>query len=96
VDADGEEENEGFFVAFDRGFHAVKAADGAEFNRFVVGADYASGDNALGGLGVALNVYLTPNVSVLTGPVWFNEEAINGEWKWTIQLDINQRAFGGR
>jgi len=29
-----------------------------------------------------------------TGPVWFNEKAINGVWKWTIQLDINIPAFG--
>jgi len=27
-------------------------------------------------------------------PVWFNEKAINGEWKWTIQLDINIPSFG--
>ena len=28
------------------------------------------------------------------GPVFYNEEAVNGEWKWTIQLDINQTIFG--
>jgi hypothetical protein len=28
-------------------------------------------------------------MSLLTGPVWFNERAINGDWKWTTQLDVN-------
>jgi hypothetical protein len=94
VDAEGEEENTGVMVAFDRGFHAVKGPEG-EFNRFVLAADYASGDNALGGGAVGLYYYFTPNVSLLTGPVWFNEEAINGKWKWTIQLDVNHPWFGG-
>jgi hypothetical protein len=95
VDAKGEKENTGVMVAFDRGFHPVKDAAGAEFNRFVIAADYASGENALGGGAVGLYYYFTPNVSLLTGPVWFNEEAINGEWKWTIQLDVNHDWFSG-
>jgi hypothetical protein len=33
---------------------------------------------------------------LLVGPVWFNEEAINGRWKWTIQLDINRSELFGR
>ncbi len=93
VDADGEEENDGFMVAFDRGFLPVQDAAG-EFNRLVLAADYASGDNALGGVGLGLYYYFHRNVSVLTGPVWFNEEAINGEWKWTIQLDVNLPKLG--
>ena len=93
VDADGAEENEGFMVAFDRGFLPVQDAAG-EFNRLVLAADYASGDNALGGAGLGLYYYFHRNVSLLTGPVWFNEEAINGEWKWTIQLDINLPKIG--
>jgi hypothetical protein len=94
VDAQGKEENTGFMAAFDRGFHPVKGPDGVEFNRFVLAADYASGDNALGGAGIGLYYYFTPNVSLVAGPVWFNEEAINGESKWSIQLDINVPAFG--
>ena len=33
--------------------------------------------------------YFTKDISLLTGPVWFNDHAINGQWKWTVQLDIN-------
>ncbi len=95
VDAKGEKDNTGWMVAFDRGFHLVQGPEG-DFNRFVLAADYASGKNALGGTGLALNYYFTPNVSLLTGAVWFNEEAINGKMKWTIQLDVNHLWFGGK
>lgn len=95
VDGKGEKENTGLMAAFDRGFHPVQGPEG-EFNRFVLAADYASGKNALGGGAVGLYYYFTPNVSLLTGPVWFNEEGINGKMKWTIQLDINHPWFGGK
>ncbi len=88
VDKDGKKENTGFLAAFDRGF--VPAKEGkTEYNKFVLAADYASGKNALGGGGVGLYYYFSPSVSLLMGPVWFNEEAINGKWKWTTQLDVN-------
>jgi hypothetical protein len=93
VDARGKKENEGFMAAFDRAFLPAKGADGVEFNRLVLAADYASGKNALGGGAVGIYYYFTKDVSVLMGPVWFNEEAINGKWKWTIQLDINKLGF---
>lgn len=95
VDRKGDRDNTGWMAAFDRGFHPVQGPEG-EFNRFVLAADYASGDNALGGGAVALYYFFTPNVSLLAGPVWFNEEAINGRMKWTIQLDINHPWFGGK
>jgi len=95
VDANGDKENSGWMVAFDRAFHSVQGPEG-EFNRFVLAADYASGKNALGGGSVGLYYYFTPNVSLVAGPVWFNEEAINGKMKWTIQLDINHAFFGGK
>ncbi len=60
-----------------------------EFNRFVFVADYASGDNAIGGGGTGLYVYFTRKIDLAFGPVWFNDEGINGTWKWTMQLDIN-------
>ena len=88
VDKNGEKENSGYMVAFDRGFMPVKDHTG-EYNRIVFAADYASGENALGGGGFGLYYYFTKNISLLTGPVWFNERAINGAMKWTTQLDIN-------
>ncbi|MBI3987531.1 MAG: hypothetical protein HY343_11455 [Lentisphaerae bacterium] len=89
VDADGHEDNTGFMAAFDRGFLPAKDKDDNEYNRWVFAADYASGKNALGGGGFGIYRFFTKDISLLTGPVWFNEKAINGEWKWTVQLDIN-------
>lgn len=93
VDAAGDKENTGFMVAFDRGFVPTKDAAGNEFNRFVLAADYASGKNAIGAGGVGVYYFFTKDISLLTGPVWFNEKAINGAWKWTTQLDINLPSF---
>lgn len=94
VNGRGNKDNTGFMVAFDHGFLPVmaKGKDGKEepaYNRFVLAADYASGNNVLGGGGVGLYYYFTKDISLLTGPVWFNEQDITGKWKWTIQLDIN-------
>jgi hypothetical protein len=85
----GDKENTGVMVAFDRGFMPTKDKLGNEYSKLVLAADYASGKNALGGGGVGLYYYFTKNISLLTGPVWFNDEGINGKWKWTAQLDIN-------
>jgi hypothetical protein len=93
VDALGKKENTGWMAGFDHGFKPVKDAQGNEFNRLVLAADYASGHNALGGGGAGLYYYFNKDISLLTGPVWFNEEAINGKWKWTLQLDINVPSF---
>jgi hypothetical protein len=90
----GKEEDSGFMVAFDRGFGPVDDGQGSRFNRFVLAADYASGDNAIGGGAVGLYYFFTPTISLLTGPVWFNDEGVNGEWKWTVQLDINLPKLG--
>jgi len=88
------DEKSGFMIAADRGFAPRQDAAG-EYNAFALAGDYASGENALGGGGVALYYYFHRDISLETGPVWFHEEAINGKWKWTIQLDINHpRLFG--
>jgi hypothetical protein len=84
----GDVENDGVMIGWDKGFYPVKEAD-REFNRFILAADYASGDNAIGGGGVGLYVFFTPDVSLLAGPVWFNDKDLNGDYKWTMQLDIN-------
>ena len=82
-------ENHGWMIAWDRGFIPVKDAEKNEYNKLVVAADYASGVNFIGGGGVGAAYYFTKDVSVLTGPVWFNDTTINGQWKWSTQLDIN-------
>jgi hypothetical protein len=93
LDKNGEKENTGFMVALDHAFLPTKDKDGNEFSRLVVAADYASGKNAFGGGGAGIYYFFTKDISLLTGPVWFNEEALNGKWKWTMQLDINTALF---
>lgn len=90
----GDNQNVGYMIAFDRGFLPVKDKEGNEFNRIVFAADYASGTNPIGGGGFGLYYYFTKDISLLTGPVWFNDTNFNGSWKWTIQLDINTPIFG--
>lgn len=92
-----EKENTGYMIAFDRGFLPVKDKEGNEFNKIVFAADYASKKNAIGGGGFGLYYFFTKDISLLTGPVWFNDSGINGRWKWTVQLDINTpQLFGGK
>lgn len=89
VNSDGDTDNTGIMVAMDHGFWPIKDKSGDEYNRLVFAADWASGKNYIGGGGAGLYYYFTRNISLLTGPVFFNDKGINGEWKWTTQLDIN-------
>ncbi len=89
VDKNGDRENAGYMIAIDHGFNPVKDAAGNEYNKFVFAADYASGKNAIGGGGFGVYYFFTKDISLLTGPVWFNDKDINGTMKWTTQLDIN-------
>lgn len=81
----GQKKNSGFMFAFDYGFKPTK--DG--YNRFAFIGDYMSGKNALGGGGVGLTYNFAANAGVIVGPVWFNDQGLNGKVKWTTQLDVN-------
>jgi hypothetical protein len=85
----GKLQNAGGMVGYDYGFWKVKDAAGAEYNKWTVLADYASGKNFIGGYSVGMGYNFTKDIDILTGPVWFNDHVINGGWKWTVQLDIN-------
>jgi hypothetical protein len=87
--ASGELANSGGMVGYDYGFWKVKDKAGNEYNKWVFAADYASGKNFIGGGGFGMYHFFTKDISLLTGPVWFNDHVINGQWKWTVQLDIN-------
>jgi hypothetical protein len=80
---------QGWMIGFMRGFCKKKDCDGKEYDQWVFAADYASGRNTIGGGGAGLYYYFTPTISLLGGPVFFNDAKINGRWKWTIQLDID-------
>ena len=86
---DGRKQNKGFMIAFDHAFLSEKDTEGGKYSKLVFAADYASGDNALGAGGFGLYYYFTKDISLLAGPVFFNDEQVNGKWKWSIQLDIN-------
>ena len=89
VNSDGNSDNAGVMIAMDHGFWSVKDKNGDEYSKWVFAADWMSGKNAVGGGGAGLYYYFTKNISLLTGPVFFNDAGINGQWKWTTQLDIN-------
>jgi hypothetical protein len=93
INANGGKENTGFMVAFDRGFFSTKDAAGNEYNKVVFAADYASGKNAIGAYGAGLYYFFTKDISLLAGPLFYNEKAINGTWQLSTQLDINFPSF---
>ena len=78
--ASGEKENNGFMMGYDKYIYKDK---------IMLAADYASGKNVIGGGGVGLYYFFTKDITLLVGPVWFNDQDLNGAMKWTIQLDIN-------
>lgn len=79
-DSSGNVDNKGFMLGYDK--YVYK-------DIIMFAADYASGKNAVGGGGIGLYFFFTSNISLLVGPVWFNDSGINGDTKWTSQLDIN-------
>lgn len=84
---------QGFMVSYQRSFCPAKYCDDKEYFKWVICADYASGKNTIGGGGVGVYHYFTPDISILTGPVWFNSTKINGDWKWSVQIDISFSVF---
>lgn len=75
----GKKENTGFMLAYDKMLAS----------KWWCGADYASGKNSIGGYSAAVGYYFTKDISVLAGPVWFNDKGLNGKMKVTVQLDLN-------
>ena len=67
-----------------------KAAEGAK-QSLGGGAGIAGKalSNAIGGGGLRAYYFFTKDISLLNGPVWFNDHAFNGQWKWTTQVHIN-------
>jgi hypothetical protein len=57
-------------------------------------ADVSTGENWMGAVSGAVAVYFTPNVSLLTGPVFFldtdlYDSTLGQDWMWTAQLDVD-------
>jgi hypothetical protein len=75
----------GVMGAIQLNFKKAKDCHDKEYFRWQFYADYASGKNTIGGGGFALAYYFTPDISLETGPVWFNDASVNGKWKWSVQ-----------
>ena len=85
--------NRGLTFAWDRAFLPTKSASGAAYNRLLLCADWATGKNSYGGGGPGVAYSFTENISILTGPVFFLDQTINGKWKWSTQLDVNFKTW---
>jgi len=81
-------DRQGFMAGYKREFMPVKSREGKEYNRWAFLADYASGKNTIGGGSIGVMYSFAPTINILTGPIWFNSRALNGRWKWTVQLNI--------
>lgn len=88
--------HQGFMVSYQHSFCPAKHCDGKNYFKWVLCADFASGRNTIGGGGVGIYYYFTPDISILTGPVWFNSAKINGNWKWSVQIDISFSVFDAK
>lgn len=84
---------QGFMVAYTRSFCPAKFCDGRDYFKWMFMADFASGKNTIGGGGFGFGYYFTPDIDIMTGPVFFNSAEINGYWKWTVQIDISFTIF---
>lgn len=84
---------QGFMISYQQSFCKAKHCDDKEYFKWVICADYASGKNTIGGGGVGVYYYFTPDIDIVTGPVWFNSAKINGKWKWSVQIDISFSVF---
>lgn len=82
-------DRKGFMVGYKQNFFATRYLDGREYHKLSLLADYASGKNTIGGWGIGIAYNFTPYIDLITGPVWFNDKKLNGDWKWSVQININ-------
>jgi len=76
----------GFWFGFKHSFCPAKDCHDTDYYKWVLVGDYASGRNTIGGGGIGVYYYFTPEISLITGPILFNDYKLNGRWKWTIQF----------
>lgn len=82
VDADGDEDNDGILLSWDRTMSEIS-------DKLWAAVDYQGGDNSFGALSFGVSWAFAPNVSVIFGYSIFNEEKVAGKDTFTTQLDIN-------
>ncbi|MCM2264086.1 MAG: hypothetical protein NDI73_02730 [Desulfuromonadales bacterium] len=82
VDADGDEDNDGVLLSWDRTISEIS-------DKLWAAVDYQGGDNSFGALSFGVAWAFSPNVSVIVGYDIYNEDQTGGENTYTTQLDIN-------
>lgn len=87
----GSKQQLGFHAAYTSPDIEVKAAG---LDKIVFIADYASGKNYFGALGLGVGFYFTPAIDVLTGPVFVNDKDLfkagyGSDFFWSVQLDVD-------
>jgi hypothetical protein len=90
----GEEERAGFI-----GGWFSPALDVPMIDRIHFTWDVQTGMNVFGATGIGACIYVTPTVDVITGPVFFYDEALQpggSSWMWTMQVDVDVSLIGGR
>mgnify|MGYP000120113969 CR=1 FL=1 len=58
-----------------------------------------TGKHSLGAWGGGIYFFITPNIDLLTGPVFFFDKTAAGVpegWIWTLQLDVDIDLKGGK
>lgn len=86
-------ERQGAWAGINCPFSPAKDCEGKDYHKWEFSADYASGNNIIGGGGFAFTYYFTPAISLQSGPAWFNDAKLNGQWKWSVQVTINIPVF---
>jgi len=84
---------QGFMLGYNKTFCHLTDCSGKEYDRWELLIDYASGHNTIGGAGIGFLYRFCPDISFLTGPVFFNTVRYNKQWKWSIQIDITFQVF---
>lgn len=82
LDKNGEKDNDGLLLSWDRTLPEIS-------DKLWAAVDYQGGDNALGALSFGVSYAFAPNVSVIFGYDIYNENLTAGEDTFTTQLDIN-------
>lgn len=87
----GSNEQAGFHAAWTSPDINVKVTG---LDKIVFIADYASGKNYFGALGLGVGFYFTPTIDVLTGPVFVNDKdlfkaSFGSDFYWSVQVDVD-------
>lgn len=83
----------GVMGGFDYAFLPATSPEGKEYKKWLLAADYATGNNLIGGGGIGLTHYFSTDSFLQAGPVWFNDRTLNGRWKVLLQFCANLSIF---